>query len=116
MLIENMEIVYKDGQGNIYIIMSLVEYKLVKIILYLNIKQFLKFGVIIIKVSKSCLNIISKMDKKDDKKKMFVKKKVEDKKKSVVVVKDVVDNVMGVFDYIGCKNKIVVVNNKVYYI
>lgn len=64
MLIENMEIVYKDGQGNIHITISLVEHKPVKIISYSNTKQLLKPGVIITKSSKSRPNTTSKKDKR----------------------------------------------------
>ncbi|WP_255319925.1 hypothetical protein [Paenibacillus amylolyticus] len=105
MLIENMEIVYKDGQGNIHITMTLVEHKPVKIISYSNTKQLLKPGVIITKSSKSRPNTTSKKDKKDKTKKSKDKKKSEDKKKSTAAAKDAADNVTGAFDYTGQKIK-----------
>lgn len=116
MLIENMEIVYKDGQGNIHITMSLVQHKPVKIISYSNTKQLLKPGVIITKASKSRPNTTSKTDKKDDKKKSTAKKKAEDKKKSTAAAKDAADNATGAFDYTGRKNKIAAATNKAHYI
>ncbi|UOK65368.1 hypothetical protein MT997_14085 [Paenibacillus sp. OVF10] len=112
MLIENMEIVYKDGQGNIHITMALVEHKPVKIISYSNTKQLLKPGVIITKSSKSRPNTTSKKDKKDKTKKSKDKKKSEDKKKSTAAAKDAAENATGAFDYTGQKNKISAAVNK----
>jgi|GEM_PF-2169401 len=112
MLIENMEIVYKDGQGNIHITIGLVQHKPVKIISYSNTKQLLKPGVIITKASKSRPNTTSKKDKKDKTKKSKDKKKSEDKKKSTTAAKDAADNATGAFDYTGQKNKISAAVNK----
>lgn len=116
MLIENMEIVYKDGQGNIHMTMTLVEYKPVKIISYSNTKQLLKPGVIITKASKSRPNTTSKSGKKDDKKKTTTKKKVAAKKKSTAAAKDAADNATGSFDYTGRKNDIAAAMKKTSYI
>ncbi|MEY8748630.1 hypothetical protein AB9M62_57255 [Bacillales bacterium AN1005] len=116
MLIADMEIVYKDGQGNIHMTMTLVEYKPVKIISYSNTKQLLKPGVIITKASKSRPNTTSKSGKKDDKKKTTTKKKVEAKKKSTAAAKDAADNATGAFDYTGRKNDIAAAMKKTSYI
>lgn len=102
MLIETMDIVYKDGQGNIHITMTLVEYKPVKIVSFSNTKQLLKPGVIITKASKSRPNTTAKSDKKDKKKKTDKQKKAEDKKKS----KEAADNATGAFDYSAQRKKI----------
>ena len=75
MLIENMEIVYKDGQGNIHITMSLVEHKPVKIVSYSNTKQLLKPGVIITKASKSRPNTTSKTDKRTIRRRLLPRKR-----------------------------------------
>lgn len=112
MLIENMEIVYKDGQGNIHMTISLVEHKPVKIISYSNTKQLLKPGVIITKASKSRPNTTAKSSKKDKKKTTKKKKKATDKKKSAAAAKDAADNAPGAFDYTGRKNKITEANKK----
>ncbi|MHA2856930.1 hypothetical protein ACXZ7E_23215 [Paenibacillus lautus] len=105
MLIENMDIVYKDGQGNIHITMTLIEHKPVKIISYSNTKQLLKPGVIITKASKSRPNTTAKSDKKNKKKSSDKKKKTEDKKKSKAA-KDAADNATGAFDYTAQRKKI----------
>lgn len=102
MLIETMDIVYKDGQGNIHITMTLVEHKPVKIVSYSNTKQLLKPGVIITKASKSRPNTTAKSDKKNKKKKSEKQKKAEDKKKS----KEAADNAKGAFDYTAQRRKI----------
>lgn len=102
MLIETMDIVYKDGQGNIHITMTLVEHKPVKIVSYSNTKQLLKPGVIITKASKSRPNTTAKSDKKNKKKKTDKQKKAEDKKKS----KEAADNARGAFDYTAQRKKI----------
>lgn len=112
MLIENMEIVYKDGQGNIHMMMSLIEHKPVKIVSYSNTKQLLKPGVIITKASKSRPNTTAKSSKKDKKKTTKKKKKATDKKKSAAAAKDAADNAPGAFDYTGRKNKITEANKK----
>ncbi|MCI1776579.1 MULTISPECIES: hypothetical protein [Paenibacillus] len=105
MLIESMDIVYKDGQGNIHITMTLVEHKPVKIVTYSNTKQLLKPGVIITKASKSRPNTTAKSDKKNKKKSSEKKKKAEAKKKSKAA-KENADNAKGAFDYTAQRNKI----------
>ncbi len=101
--LENMEATYRDGQGNLHVNFSLVEYSPVKIVTYSNTKQLLKPGVVITKSAKSRPNTSGK-DSKKNKKKDSKKKKSSKKKKD----KDKKDdpNAKGSFDYIGQKNKI----------
>lgn len=115
MYIENMDLVYKDGQGNIYATISLIEYDPVKIISYSNTKQLLKPGVIITKSSKSRANTTSKSSKKNQRKKTTAKKKAENKKKSNTAKKKTTSSSTsssssgsstGSFDYISQRNKI----------
>lgn len=96
MLFESMELVYKDGQGNLHVNFSLVEYKPVKIVSYSNSKQLLKPGVIISKSAKSRPNTTNKKDKKNKKKKGEKASKAEKKN----------PNAKGDFDYVGQKNRI----------
>lgn len=82
MWLETMEATYKDGQGNLHVSFTFVEYKPIKIMTYSNTKQILKPGVIITKPSKGRANTTNKKSKKDEKKdKKKDKKKKDDKKK-----------------------------------
>ncbi|MBN6186307.1 hypothetical protein JQN58_04820 [Aneurinibacillus sp. BA2021] len=103
MWMENIEPTYKDGQANLHISFTFVEYKPIKIVSYSNTKQLLKPGLIITKSSKSRPNPSGKESKKDKKKDKKGKDK-KDKKK---------ENVVGSFDYGMQKNRISTTNNRV---
>lgn len=102
MLFEGMDLTYKDGQGNLHVNFSLVEYKPVKIVSYSNSKQLLKPGVIITKAAKSRPNTSNKTDKKNEKSKSAKAKAAE---------KKVDANAKGDFDYISQKKRIEEKNN-----
>ncbi|MDO7908424.1 hypothetical protein Q5741_18650 [Paenibacillus sp. JX-17] len=113
MWFESMEGVYKDGQANLHMTMTLVEFSPVEIVSYSNTKQLLKPGVIITKASKSRPNTTAKASKKDKKKKSTKAKKASDKKKknsskkaSKAAAKAAADNAKGAFDYTGQQKKI----------
>lgn len=102
MWMENIEPTYKDGQANLHINFTFVEYKPVKIVTYSNTKQLLKPGVIITKPSKSRPNTTSKTTKKKETKKTTTSnKKKEDPNKK------------GAFDYTAQRNRISATNNRV---
>ena len=103
MLIESMDIVYKDGQGNIHITMTLVEHKPVKIVTYSNTKQLLKPGVIITKASKADRTQQPNQTKRI--KRSQVKKRKPKRRKSKAA-KENADNAKGAFDYTAQRNKI----------
>ncbi|MCM3699188.1 hypothetical protein [Paenibacillus macerans] len=104
MLLEGMDLTYKDGQGNLHVNFSLVEYKPVKIVSYSNSKQLLKPGVIITKAAKSRPNTTNKKDKKNQKKKDAKAKAAENKVNA---------NAKGEFDYLTLKERILDKNSSV---
>jgi hypothetical protein len=106
MWLETMEGTYKDGQGNLHVNFTFVEYKPIKIVTYSNTTQLLKPGVIITKSSKSRPNTTSKTSKKNQKKDKNKKSDKNKKKKDD-------PNKKGSFDYIAQKNRIASKNNKV---
>lgn len=64
MWMENMEPSYKNGQANLYINFTFVEYKPIKIVSYSNTKQLLKPGLIITKPAVSRANTTNKESSK----------------------------------------------------
>lgn len=98
MWFESMEATYKDGQANLHIAFTFVEFDPVKIVSYSNTQQLLKPGVIITKSSKSRPNTTAKTDKKNKNKKSDKQKKAE--------AKAATDNAKGNFDYLSQKERI----------
>lgn len=99
MMIENMDQTYKDGQGNMHVSLSLVEYKPVKIVSYSNSKQLLKPGTIISKSSKSRPNTTGKTSKKNQK-----ESKAEKNQEGRTAKKE--SPAKGDFDYVAQKQRI----------
>ncbi|GIO84527.1 hypothetical protein J25TS5_14590 [Paenibacillus faecis] len=106
MLLEGMDLTYKDGQGNLHVNFSLVEYKPVKIVSYSNSKQLLKPGVIVTRAAKSRPNTTGKTDKKNKKKKGKKAKTAGEKTKANKMTK-------GEFDYLAQKERILDKNTSV---
>ncbi|MEK4853892.1 hypothetical protein NST04_28915 [Paenibacillus sp. FSL H7-0756] len=98
MWFETMEATYKDGQANLHIAFTFVEFDPVKIVSYSNTQQLLKPGVIITKSSKSRPNTTGQTDKKNQNKKSDKQKKAE--------AKAAADNAKGNFDYLSQKERI----------
>ncbi|ETT45702.1 hypothetical protein C162_20251 [Paenibacillus sp. FSL R7-269] len=98
MWFESMEATYKDGQANLHIAFTFVEFDPVKIVSYSNTQQLLKPGVIITKSSKSRPNTTGQTDKKNQNKKSDKQKKAE--------AKAAADNAKGNFDYLSQKERI----------
>lgn len=98
MWFESFEATYKDGQANLHITFSFVEFDPVKIVSYSNTQQLLKPGVIITKSSKSRPNTTGKTDKKNETAKSDKQKKAE--------AKAAADNAKGNFDYLTQKERI----------
>ncbi|AMA74017.1 MULTISPECIES: hypothetical protein [Aneurinibacillus] len=103
MLIENIEVTYKDGQGNLHVTLSFVEYKPVKIVTYSNTKQLLKPGLVITKPAKSRANTTTKKPKKNERKNKDKKKNNTNKDKKKDKKKE--ESKMGNFDYAAQKKR-----------